>query len=158
MPDVKPIPDDYPRLCPYLYIDGASAAIDFYKEVFGATERLRMGGPDGRVGHAELQVGDSVVMLADVHPEMGIKGPHSYGGSPVSLSLYVGDVDATVAKAAELGAVVTRPLEDRFYGDRTAQIEDPFGHTWSIQTHIEDVSPEEMQRRGAAEAANAANA
>jgi PhnB protein len=158
MPDVKPIPDDYPRLCPYLYIDGASAAIDFYKEVFGATERLRMGGPDGRVGHAELQVGNSVVMLADVHPEMGIKGPQSYGGSPVSLSLYVGDVDATVAKAAELGATVTRPLEDRFYGDRTAQIEDPFGHTWSIQTHIEDVSPEEMQRRGAAEAAKTANA
>jgi len=152
--NVKPIPDDYPRLCPYLHIDGASAAIDFYKEVFGATERLRMEGPDGRVGHAELQLGDSVVMLADEHPEIGVKGPRSFGGSPVVLSLYVEDVDETVANAAKLGATVTRPLEDRFYGDRTAQIEDPFGHRWSIQTHIEDVSPEEMQRRGA-EAANA---
>jgi PhnB protein len=152
MPDVKPIPDDYPRVSPYLHVDGASAAIDFYKEAFGATERLRMDGPDGRVGHAELQIGDSVVMLADEFPEMGVKGPRSYGGSPVVLSLYVEDVDATVRKATELGATITRPVEDRFYGDRTAQIEDPFGHGWSIQTHIEDVSPEEMQRRGAEQA------
>jgi len=104
MPDVKPIPDGYPRVSPYLHIDGASAAIDFYKEVFGATERLRMDGPDGRLGHAELQIGDSVVMLADEFPEMGVKGPRSYGGSPVVLSLYVEDVDATVSKATELGA------------------------------------------------------
>jgi PhnB protein len=149
MADVKPIPDDYPRVCAYLHIGGAAAAIDFYKSIFGATERIRMGGPDGKIGHAELQIGDSVVMLADEHPEMGIVGPKTVGGTPVALSVYVEDVDATLAKAADAGAKVTRPAEDRFYGDRTASFQDPFGHEWSVQTHIEDVSPEEMQRRAA---------
>jgi PhnB protein len=152
MADVKPIRDGYPRVCPYLHIDGAGAAIDFYVDVFGATERMRMGGPDGKVGHAELAIGDSVVMLADEHPEMGIKGPGSYGGSPVVLSIYVEDVDATLAKSVGAGATVTKPVQDQFYGDRSAQIEDPFGHGWSIQTHIEDVPPDEMMRRAAAQA------
>lgn len=152
MTGVKPIPDGYPRVSAYLHIGGAAAAIDFYKDVFGATERIRMGGPDGKIGHAELQIGDSVVMLADEHPEMGILGPKTVGGTPVTLSVYVEDVDATLAKASEAGAKVTRPAEDRFYGDRTASFEDPFGHSWSVQAHIEDVSPEEMQRRAAQEA------
>jgi PhnB protein len=151
MTDVKFIPDGYPRVSPYLHIGGAGAAIDFYKSVFGATERFRMGGPDGKIGHAELQIGDSVVMLADEYPEMGIVGPKTVGGTPVGVSVYVEDVDATVAKAVDAGAKVTRPAEDRFYGDRTASFEDPFGHSWSVQTHIEDVSPEEMQRRAAQE-------
>jgi PhnB protein len=150
MPDVSPIPTDYPRVCPYLHVDGASAAIDFYAQVFGASERMRLSGPDGRVGHAELAIGDSVVMLADENPEIGVKGPRSVGGTPVTVSVYVVDVDAAVAKAVELGATVTRPIADQFYGDRTCSIEDPFGHVWSIQTHIEDVDAEEMQRRAAA--------
>jgi PhnB protein len=151
----KPFPDGYPRVCPYLHVDGAAAAIEFYKEIFGATEDLRMEGPGGKIGHAELRVGDSMVMLADEHPDMGIRGPRSFGGTAVTLSIYVEDVDATVAKATDAGATVMRPVEDRFYGDRVGQIEDPFGHVWSIQTHIEDVSPEEMQRRAALEASRA---
>jgi len=149
---VSPIPEDYPRVCPYLHIDGAAKALEFYQQIFGATERIRMSGPDGRIGHAELEIGGSVVMLADEFPEMGVKGPKAYGGTPVVLSIYVDDVDATVAKAAEAGATITRPVEDRFYGDRVGQIEDPFGHVWSVQTHTEDVSPEEMQRRAELEA------
>lgn len=155
MAEVTPIPDNYPRICPYLHIDGAADAIEFYKRVFDATERIRMDGPDGRVGHAELSIGDSVVMLADEYPDMGVKGPKAIGGTPVVLSIYVKDVDATVAKATEAGATIARPVEDRFYGDRVGQIEDPFGHVWSIQTHIEDVSPDEMHRRAAAEASGA---
>ncbi len=124
----KAIPDDYPRVSPYLHIDGAASAIDFYKAVFGATERMRMDGPDGRIGHAELSIGDSIVMLADEHPEMGVKGPSAYGGSPVVLSIYVEDVDATVAKATEAGATILRPIADQFYGDRTCQIN---GSVWS---------------------------
>lgn len=151
MAEVTPIPDSYPRVCPYLHIDGAADAIEFYKQVFGATERFRMDGPDGKVGHAELAIGDSVVMLADEHPDMGIRGPKAFGGTAVVLSIYVDDVDATVANAIGAGATVVRPIEDRFYGDRVGQIEDPFGHGWSIQTHVEDVSPEEMQRRAEAE-------
>ncbi len=155
MAEVTPIPDNYPRICPYLHIDGAADAIEFYKRVFDATERIRMDGPDGRVGHAELGIGDSVVMLADEYPDMGVKGPKAIGGTPVVLSVYVEDVDATVAKATEAGATIARPVEDRFYGDRVGQIEDPFGHVWSIQTHIEDVAPDEMHRRAAAEASSA---
>lgn len=149
MPDVSPIPADYPRLCPYLHIDGAAAAIDFYAQAFGASERMRLGGPDGRIGHAELAIGDSVVMLADENPQIGVKGPRTVGGTPVTLSVYVDDVDSTVAKAVELGAKLTRPVADQFYGDRVGGIEDPFGHVWSIQTHIEDVDPDEMRRRAA---------
>lgn len=150
MADVKPIPEGYPRVCPYLHIDGAAKAIAFYKDVFGATERFRMDGPDGKVGHAELGFGDSVVMLADEHPDMGVRGPRAFGGTAVVLSIYVEDVDAVVTTAVGVGATVVHAIEDRFYGDRVGQIEDPFGHMWSVQTHIEDVSPEEMQRRAAA--------
>jgi PhnB protein len=146
---VKPIPDGYPRVSPYLVVDGAQKAIEFYATVLGATERMRMPGPDGRIGHAELQVGDSVIMLADEFPDMGAKGPSAYGGSPVSISVYVEDVDATFDKATEAGATVVRPLENQFYGDRSATFDDPFGHRWTIATHVEDVSPEEMGRRAA---------
>lgn len=154
MAAVTPIPESYPRVCPYLHIDGAADAIEFYRRVFGATERMRMDGPDGKVGHAELEIGNSVVMLADEYPDMGISGPKTIGGTPVALSIYVEDVDATVAKATGGGATVKEPVQDRFYGDRVGQIEDPFGHVWSIQTHIEDVSAEEMRRRAEAATSN----
>jgi PhnB protein len=150
---VKPVPDGYSQLTPYLCVDGAAAAIDWYGDVFGAKERMRMDGPDGKVGHAELQLGDSVIMLADEYPEMGNLGPRSVGGSPVTLSLYVEDVDAVHAKALAKGATELRPVEDQFYGDRMGQLLDPFGHRWSVGTHIEDVSPEEMDRRAAEMAA-----
>lgn len=149
---VAPIPDGYPRLSPYLIVDGAGAAIDFYVSVLGATERVRMDQPDGKVGHAELQLGDSVLMLADEFPEMDNRGPKSVGGTPVMLSLYVEDVDAVFKKAIGAGAKERHPVEDQFYGDRSGQFEDPFGHRWSIATHVEDVSGEEMEKR-AAEAA-----
>ena len=146
---VNAIPDGYPRVSTYLCVDGADAAINFYSTVFGAKERMRMGAPDERVGHAELQLGDSVIMLSDLFPEMGIVDPKTLGGTPVTISVYVDDVDATYAKALELGAIEFRGLENQFYGDRTAQFIDPFGHRWSVSTHIEDVSPEEMDRRAA---------
>ena len=150
MPDVKAIPDGYPQVIPSLAVDGAAAAIDFYCEVFGATVRMRMDGPDRRVGHAELQLGDSVVMLADEFPEMDHRGPRSVGGTPVTLSVYVEDVDATFAAAVAAGARELRAVEDQFYGDRVGQFEDPFGHRWSVGTHVEDVSEEEMARRAEA--------
>jgi PhnB protein len=152
---VKPIPDDYPRVMPYLIVDGAAAAIDFYKSVLGATERMRMGGPDGRVGHAELEVGASVIMLADEHPEMGTHGPKALGGSPVTLHVYVEDSDAAFKRAIDAGAKSLRPLEDQFYGDRSGQFEDPFGHRWNVATHVEDVPPEEMRERATAAMAGA---
>jgi PhnB protein len=144
---VKPIPDGYHSITPYLIIDGAKAAIDFYKAAFSATERLRIPGPQDRIGHAELQIGDSVIMLADTHPEMDIHGPQKFGGSPVSILLYVGDVDTVVGKAVAAGATLTRPIADQFYGDRTGSIKDPFGHSWHISTHVEDVAPAELERR-----------
>ena len=147
MADVKPIPDDYPRVIPSLAVDGAAAAIDFYCAVLGATVRMRMDGPDGKVGHAELQLGDSVIMLADEFPEMDHRGPRSVGGTPVTLSVYVEDVDAVFAKAIAAGARELRAVEDQFYGDRSGQLEDPFGHRWNVATHVEDVSEEEMARR-----------
>ena len=147
MSDVKAIPDGYPQVIPSLAVDGAAAAIDFYCEVFGATVRMRMDGPDGRVGHAELQLGDSVLMLADEYPEVGNLGPRSFGGTPVTLSVYVEDVDATFAAAVAAGATELRPVANQFYGDRVGQLEDPFGHRWSVGTHVEDVSEEEMARR-----------
>lgn len=150
MASVKPIPDEYPRVTPYLAVDGASAAIEFYTTVLGATERMRMPAPGDRVGHAELQIGDSMIMLADEFPEMGNKGPKTIGGSPVTLSVYVEDVDAVFAKALEAGATSLRDVEDQFYGDRSGQFEDPFGHRWSVSTHVEDVPPDEMERRAAA--------
>jgi len=147
MAGVKPIPDGYPQITPSLVIDGAAAAIDFYGSVLGTTVRLRMDGPDGKVGHAELQLGDSLIMLADEFPDMGFVGPRTVGGSPVTLSVYVDDVDAVFAKALSAGAKELRPIENQFYGDRSGQFEDPFGHRWSVATHIEDVPDDEMMKR-----------
>lgn len=147
---VKPIPDGYPRVTPYLIVDGASAAIDFYTSVLGATERMRMAAPEDRVGHAELEVGGSLIMLADESPEMDARGPKAVGGTPVSLLVYVEDVDRVFDRAIEAGAKALRPVEDRFYGDRTGGFEDPFGHRWDVATHVEDVAPNEMEKRVAA--------
>ena len=145
----KPIPDGYPQVTPYLAVDDAAGAIEFYGVVFGATERMRMAAPEGKVGHAEIQIGDSLVMLSDEFPEMGVSSPKTVGGSPVTLSVYVEDVDAVVARAVAAGATELRPVEDQFYGDRTGQFEDPFGHRWSVATHVEDVPPDEMAARAA---------
>lgn len=147
---VKPIPDGYHTATPYLIIQGAAAALDFYKKVFGATELMRMAQPDAKIGHAEMRIGDSCIMLADEVPQIGYRGPKSLGGTPVSLMLYVEDVDAVVARAVAAGAKLTQPVQDKFYGDRNGVLEDPFGHVWTIATHIEDVSPEEIERRLAA--------
>ena len=148
--EVKPIPEGYNSVTPYLIVNGAARAVEFYKQAFGATVTVRMDGPDGRVGHAEMRIGNSCVMLADEHPEMGARSPQTIGGSPVSLLLYVEDVDATVSQAVEAGAKLTRPVKDQFYGDRTGGLEDPFGHAWYVATHVEDVAPEEMRKRAAA--------
>ena len=147
---VKAIPDGYPRVTPYLYVDGAKAAIDFYTTILGAEVRMTMPGPDGKIGHAELTLGDSVIMLADEFPDMGAQGPKTVGGSPVTMHVYVEDVDDTFARALAAGASSLRPVEDKFYGDRGGEFEDPFGHRWSIATHVEDLSPEEMQKHMAA--------
>jgi PhnB protein len=146
---VKPIPDGYPRVTPYLIVDGGSAAIDFYTSVLGATERMRIAAPDDRVGHAELEIGESVIMLADESPEMDARGPRTVGGTPVSLHVYVEDVDAVCDRAVKAGAKPLRPVEDRFYGDRSGGFEDPFGHRWDVATHVEDVPPDEMEKRAA---------
>jgi len=145
----RPVPAGYHTATPYLIVDGAAKALDFYKRVFGATERMRMPGPGGKVGHAEINIGDSVIMLADEHPEMGARGPRAYGGAAVSLHLYVPDVDAAVKKAVAAGATLLRPVEDKFYGDRMGTIEDPFGHHRHVSTHQEDVPSAEMARRAA---------
>lgn len=149
MAKVKPIPDGYPRVTPYLCVDGASDAIAFYTDVLGATERMRMPGPDGKLGHAELELGDSLIMLSDEWPEGGIRGPRAIGGTPVTISVYVEDVDAVFGRALAAGATALRPVETQFYGDRSGQFEDPFGHRWSVATHVEDVAPEEMTKRAA---------
>jgi PhnB protein len=149
MADVKPIPDRYPQVMPYLHVDGAAEAISFYEKVLGATERMRMPDPSGKIGHAELQLGDSVIMLADEYPDMGIRGPAAYGGSGVTISVYVEDVDEVFRRAVDAGAKVVQEVQNQFYGDRTGQFEDPFGHRWSVATHVEDVPPEEMERRAA---------
>jgi PhnB protein len=149
MSPVQPIPADYPRVTPALYIDGASRAIDFYKRVLGATERLRIDDPSGKVGHAELTIGDSLIMLSDEYPEMNIVGPKSVGGTTVALNVYVEDADAVFNAALRAGATSIRPVTDQFYGDRSGQFEDPFGHRWNVATHIEDVTPEEIARRAA---------
>lgn len=147
---VKPIPDGYHSVTPYLILSGGVDAIEFYKKAFGAKEILRMMRPDGRVGHAEIKIGDSTIMLADEHPEMGARGPKTVGGSPVTIHLYVEDVDAVFSRAVAAGAKVLRPLQNQFYGDRSGGVEDPFGHAWYIATHVEDVSPEELKKRAAA--------
>ena len=147
---VKPIPDGYTTVTPYLYIRGAAGAIDFYKRAFGATELFRMPGPQGKVMHAEIKIGNSYIMLADEFPEMGARSPQTLGGVSSSIMLYVPDVDTRFAQAVNAGAKVQRPVKDQFYGDRSGTVEDPFGHVWTIGTHTEDVSSEEMQRRMAA--------
>ena len=152
---VQPIPDGYPRVTPYLIVDGASAAIDFYRSILGADERMRMDGPNGKIGHAEIAIGDSVVMLADEHPEMGARGPRSVGGTPVTLHVYVEDVDQVFERAVGAGAKELQAVEDKFYGDRGGSFEDPFGHQWHVASHVEDVPPDEMEKR-AAEAMSAA--
>ncbi len=146
---VSAIPENYPRVSPYLSVEGAGEAIDFYVDVLGATVRGRMDGPGGKVGHAELEVGDSLIMLADVFPDMGQSTPKDLGGTPVSMMLYVEDVDATFAKALGAGATEVSPVEDQFYGDRSGQFDDPWGHRWNVATHVEDVPPEEMEARAA---------
>jgi PhnB protein len=149
MSKVSPIPKGYHSITPYLVIKGAAQAIEYYKKVFGATEVVRMNGPDGKVGHAELQVGDSRFMLADENPSMGAgyTSASSIGNSPVSLYLYVPDVDKVFERAVAAGGKTLRAVQDQFYGDRSGFIQDPFGHLWGIATHVEDVSPEEMKER-----------
>jgi len=144
---VKPIPDGYHSVTPYLAIAGAGAGIDWYKKVFGAKEIMRMPGPDGRVGHAEIQIGDSKIMLADEFPQMNCRSPKSIGGTPVHIHLYVEDVDAVFARAVAAGVKVLRPVADQFYGDRSGGFEDPFGHVWHVATHKEDLTPEEIAKR-----------
>jgi PhnB protein len=145
--NVKPIPEGYRSVTPYLIINGAAKAIEFYKKVFGATEKFRMPMADGRLGHAEIVIGDSVIMLADEHPEHGYMGPHARGGTPVGMMLYVDDVDAVAPRFVASGGKVLQPVKDQFYGDRSGTFEDPFGHQWTISTHKEDLTPEEMERR-----------
>jgi PhnB protein len=144
---VKPIPEGYRSVTPYLVVKGAAKAIEFYKKVFAAREKFRMDGPGGTIAHAELEIGDSVVMLADENPQHGALSPASIGGTPVSIMLYVEDVDRVAEKLTQAGAKVRRPVQDMFYGDRSGGFEDPFGHHWHVSTHIEDVTPEEIERR-----------
>ncbi|MFJ2932555.1 VOC family protein [Streptomyces sp. NPDC087219] len=144
---VQPIPEGYPRVTPYLCVDGAAAGIDFYVSVLGAEERMRMPAPDGRIGHAELAIGNSVIMLADEFPDLGFRSPKTIGGTPVTLHVYVADVDAVFARALAQGAKELSAVKDEFYGDRTGQFEDPFGHRWNVASHVEDVPTEEMDER-----------
>jgi PhnB protein len=147
MADVKSIPDDYPRVTPYLSVEGATEAIEFYKSVFGATERVRMDAPGGKIGHAELGIGASVVMLADTFPDMGGKSPKQLGGTPVTIMVYVEDVDDCYQRALDGGATAERKVEMQFYGDRAGSFIDPFGHIWHVASHVEDVPEDEMRRR-----------
>lgn len=151
--NVKPVPEGYNTVTAYLSIKGASDAIEFYQKAFGAKELLRMPGPDDKVGHAELQIGDTRIMLADEMadmPDAVCLSPETLGGSTIGLMIYLPDVDAAVKRAEEAGAKIRRPLQDQFYGDRSATLEDPFGHIWTLASHIEDVTPEEMEKRMAA--------
>jgi peroxiredoxin Q/BCP len=144
---VKPIPEGYHAVTPYLIIKNAAAAIDFYKAAFGATELFRIPQPDGKIGHAEIKIGDSPIMLADEFPELKYVSPQTLGGTPVSLMIYVEDVDAVFKQAVSAGAAEQKPVQDQFYGDRTGSLVDPFGHIWHIATHKEDITPEEMEKR-----------
>ncbi len=155
MANVKPIPDGYHTVTPYLIIKGADKAIDFYKRAFGATELLRMDGPGGTVAHAELQIGDSRIMLGEEVIQMGYRAPQEGMRSPVGLMIYVPDVDKVAAQAVAAGAKTERPVQDQFYGDRSGNFIDPFGHCWTISTHVEDVSQQELERRMAAMAKSA---
>ena len=143
---VKPIPEGYHSVTPYLVVDDAAQAIEYYKKAFGAEEKFRMPMGD-RIGHAEIKIGDSHIMLADPFPDMGHKSPKAYGGTPVSVMLYVDDVDSVFRQAVDAGATETRPVENQFWGDRMGTLTDPFGHVWSLATTVEEVSPDEMQRR-----------
>jgi PhnB protein len=147
---VKPIPDGYHSATPYLIIDGAARAIDYYKRAFGAKELMRIPAPGDKIGHAEIKIGDSVIMLADEHPEMDARSPTHYGGSPISLMIYLEDVDRRFQRAIAAGGTETRPVTDQFYGDRSGTLKDPFGHSWHLSTHKEDVSMKELNRRMAA--------
>jgi PhnB protein len=147
---VKAVPEGYHSVTPYLVIDGAAKAIDFYKQAFGAIELMRIDAGEGKLGHAEIKIGDSPVMLADGHPEMGFKSVQSYGGSPVGMMIYVPAVDDVFQRAVKAGATVKQEVKDQFYGDRSGTVQDPFGILWTIATHVEDVSPEELERRMAA--------
>ena len=147
MGSVKAIPEGYHSVTPYLYVRGAAGAIDFYKTVFGAAEVVRMAGPDGRMMHAELKIGDSIVMLADENPPRGIMSPQTIGGFSVGLHVYVENVDVVIKKGLESGAKLLHSIKNQFYGDRSGTLLDPFGHMWSVATHVEDVSPEEMRKR-----------
>ena len=149
MADVKPIPEGYHSITPYLIIDGAAAALEYYKKAFNATELFRME-HQGKIGHAEMKIGDSPFMLSDEHPEMGHRGPKSLGGSAVGIMIYVDDVDTIFKQAIDAGATETRAIQDQFYGDRSGTLTDPFGHVWTVATHTEDVSPEEIEKRLAA--------
>ncbi len=140
-------PDGYHTVTPYLIIQGAAKAIEFYKQAFGATELMRLDAPGGTIGHAEMRIGDSIIMLADEHPEMGFRGPPALGGTPVCLMLYVEDSDAMFAQAIAAGGTLQKPLQDQFYGDRSGQLVDPFGHVWTIATHKEDLTPAEISAR-----------
>lgn len=146
---VQPIPAGHPAVSPYLIVDDATRALEFYKKAFGAKELMRHAGPDGRIGHAEVKIADSIIMLADEHPEINARSPKTIGGTPVSLHVYVKDVDAVARQATNAGARVVRPVQNQFYGDRSGTLEDPFGHQWHLSTHIEDVSPTELRRRAA---------
>ena len=152
---VKPIPAGYHSVTPYLIVRGAAEAIDFYRKAFGAVELFRFPSPDGKIGHAEIKIGDSPIMMSDEYPDMGYKGPQSIGGSPVSLMIYVADVDSLFNQAVDAGATVKEALQDKFYGDRIGTVIDPFGHVWHLATHKEDVSMEEMQARMKADTSSA---
>ncbi len=154
----KPVPDAYHTVTPYLVVRGADRAIDFYKRAFGAKEHFRMPGPGGKIMHAEIRVGDSMIMLCDESPEMGGRSPQALDGTPVSIFLYVEDVDSVFRQAVGAGATEVMPVQDMFWGDRYGKLSDPFGHQWQLATHIEDVSPEEMSRRAAAAFSQQANA
>ena len=153
----KPIPDGYHSVTPYLIVNGAADALEYYKKAFGATELFRMPAPEGKIGHAEIKIGDSPIMLADEFPEMGYKSPQSLGGSPVSIMIYVDDVDTTFSQAVAAGGKEQRPVKDQFYGDRSGTLEDPFGHVWHVATHKEDIAPDEMERRAKAATAAASD-
>ena len=147
MSAVKPIPEGYHNVTPYLFVRSAASAIEFYKSIFAATEIMRMAGPNGKIMHAELKIGDSIVMLADENPQTGVMSPQTIGGFSVGLHVYIENVDAVIKKAVESGAKLLRPIKNQFYGDRSGSLLDPFGHMWSVATHVEDVSPEEMRKR-----------
>ena len=151
---VNPVPDGYHTVTPYLVVRDASAALDFYAKAFGAKELMRMHGPGGSVAHAEMRIGDSNIMLADENPDWGLTSPQTLGGSGVSVFLYVPNVDALFAQAVSAGASVTMPLANQFWGDRYGKLRDPFGHVWNLATHVEDLSPEEIEKRAAAMAAS----